>query len=123
MLFLGIERKTSGRRRINRQSSAELDSAVSQVCSLRLLETIRRLALPRHAGYKPAIQQIENLRYDLGLDAAQASGLRGADLLDSPERPAKISGMREQIVRCPRRMASRRGWRPVGGRPWVQLGP
>ena len=81
-----------------RQNSAELNSAVSRVCSLRLLEATRRLAHARHADYKSAIQQIEILRYDLGLDAA----LRPNYLADLVLAIAsvKVLAVSDMPVRC-----------------------
>jgi len=44
--------------------SADLKSAVSQVCNLRIVGKIGRLGSDRcSADYKSAIRQIENLRY------------------------------------------------------------
>src|ERR1051326_8788549 len=52
--------------------SAELQSAVSQICNLRRVGTGRRVARIRpSAEYNSAIRQIENLRYDV-LSASRA---------------------------------------------------
>ena len=50
--------------RAHRRRSAELHSAVSQVCNLRAVEVTRALLkFQRPAECNSAIQQIENLRY------------------------------------------------------------
>src|SRR5438876_11255170 len=50
--------------RVADAGSADLKSAVSQVCNLRIVGKIGRLGNDRcPADYKSAIQQIENLRY------------------------------------------------------------
>jgi hypothetical protein len=49
---------------VARSRSAELHSAVSQICNLRRAGTSQRVRLLQHpAEYNSAIQQIENLRY------------------------------------------------------------
>jgi hypothetical protein len=59
-------------RRGHATRSAELHSAVSQICNLRGVGTARRVARVRpSAEYNSAIQQIENLRYDV-LSACRA---------------------------------------------------
>ena len=57
-----------GHHRIRRACSAELHSAVSPICNRRCARTraLRQL-VEASAGCKPAIQQIENLRYDAGV--------------------------------------------------------
>src|SRR5437667_2107163 len=50
--------------RVAEACSADLKSAVSQVCNLRIVGKIGRLGSDRRpADYKSAIRQIENLRY------------------------------------------------------------
>src|SRR5437667_11994851 len=50
--------------RVAEACSADLKSAVSQVCNLRIVGKIGRLGSDRcPADYKSAIRQIENLRY------------------------------------------------------------
>ena len=53
--------------------SAELHSAVSQVCNLRRAGiTNPPLHFPRPAGCKPGTRQIENLRYGFGASPCHA---------------------------------------------------
>src|SRR2546425_7896929 len=52
--------------------SADLKSAVSQVCNLRIVGKIGRLGSDRcSADYKSAIRQVENLRYGKHIPAAR----------------------------------------------------
>ena len=54
-----------------RNRSAELYSAVSQICNLRSVETDRRARVTeRSAECNSAIQQIENLRYGITANTA-----------------------------------------------------
>ena len=58
---------------VGRSRSAELHSAVWQICNLRRVGTGQRVGQARHsAEYNSAIQQIENLRYFGGGSPRQA---------------------------------------------------
>src|ERR1041385_6370516 len=62
--------------------SADLQSAVSQVCNLRIVGKIPSLGSDRRlADYKSAIRQIENLRYGKQIPAASQSSTTNAPCL------------------------------------------